>query len=87
MRLLEVTPSPKNQIYLYNPKVQKSQSHPKRDLTLLLMKTPERSRTSRDPQLYSPFAQKPFCLLWIERHAQINYVMPCDVMTSYRDVM
>ncbi len=54
---------------------------------LLLMKTPERSRTSRDPQLYSPFAPKSFCLLQIERHTQINYVMSRDVMTSYRDVM
>ncbi len=51
------------------------------------LKTPERSRTSRDPQLYSPFAPKSFCLLRIERHTQINYVMSRDVMTSYHDVM
>ncbi len=50
------------------------------------MKTPERSRTSRVPPLYSPFAQKSFCLLWIERHTQMHYLMAHDVMTSYRGV-
>ena len=54
---------------------------------MIQMKTPERSHTSRKPQLYGPFAQKSFYLLWIERHTQINYVMSHDVMTSYQDVM
>ena len=50
---------------------------------LLKMKTPERSHTSRVPPLYSPFAQKSFCLLWIERHTQMRYLTSRDVMTSY----
>ncbi len=41
-------------------------------LTATTMKTPERSRTSRVPPLYSPFAQKSFCLSWIERHTQMQ---------------
>ncbi len=57
------------------------------ELTTKTMKTPERSHISRDPQLYSPFAQKSFCLLWIERHTQINYVMSRNVMTSYCHVI
>ncbi len=46
-------------------------------IILYLMKTPERSRTSRDPQLYSPF------VCYGLRDTQINFVMSRDVMSSY----